>query len=227
VEGAREIGAHLLVGSPAYEPGPQERRYYNSAYLIAPDGAVHGRYDKVHLVPFGEYVPLKRWLPFLGKLVAQVGDFTRGRIGATVSVKEAPMGVLICYESIFPYISRAAVLNGAELLVNITNDAWYGRSSAPYQHFSLAVFRAVENRRGLVRAANTGISGFIDPVGRVLTATELFEDDTAVRPLPLIRQTTIYSRHGDLFAKACLLIAALFTMAAAVKILMSKDRLRF
>jgi len=227
VEGARDAGAHLLVGSPAFEPGPQDRRYYNSAFLVTPDGTVRGRYDKVHLVPFGEYVPLKRWLPFLGKLVAQVGDFSRGRVGATLTVDDAPVGVLICYESIFPYISRAAVLNGAELLVNITNDAWYGRSSAPYQHFSLAVFRAVENRRSLVRAANTGISGFIDPLGRILAATALFEDDAAVRAVPLLRPTTFYSRHGDLFAKACLLIAALFTIIAAVRILVINERLRF
>lgn len=227
IQGVRDFDAYLLVGSPAFEPGPGGRRYYNSAYLVAPDGTIVGRYDKVHLVPFGEYVPLKRWLPFLGKLVAQVGDFSRGQLGTTLAVKDTLVGVLICYESIFPYISRAAVANGAELLVNITNDAWYGRSSAPYQHFSLAVFRAVENRRAMVRAANTGISGFIDPAGRILFATALFQDDAAVKTVPLIRQTTLYSRYGDRFAWASLLIAALFTITAAVKILIVNERLRF
>lgn len=220
VAGVRELGVHVLLGSPAFEPGPEGRRYFNSAYLIAPDGTVHGRYDKVHLVPFGEYVPLKRWLPFLGKLVAQVGDFTRGKIGATLSMPETSLGVLICYESIFPYISRATVNGGAELLVNITNDAWYGRSSAPYQHFSLAVFRAVENRRALARAANTGISGFIDPVGRILGPTALFEDDAVVETVPLIRQTTLYSRYGDRFAQACILVAGMFTIVQLMKILL-------
>lgn len=224
VAGVRDLGVYVLLGSPAYESGPEGRRYYNSAYLIAPDGGVRGRYDKVHLVPFGEYVPLKRWLPFLGTLVAQVGDFTGGKIGDTLLMKQTSLGVLICYESIFPYISRAAAANGAELLVNITNDAWYGRSSAPYQHFSLAVFRAVENRRALVRAANTGISGFIDPVGRIHNATALFEDDAVVRPVPLLRQTTAYTRHGDRFAKACVLAAGLFTFVQIMRIFIASIR---
>ena len=118
------------------------------------------KYDKVHLVPFGEYVPFKKWLPFIGKIVEHVGDFKAGEKGSTLSWKNNRLGVLICYELIFPNLSRQATQNGASALINITNDAWYGRTSAPYQHFSMAVFRAVENRRALVRSANTGFFGF-------------------------------------------------------------------
>jgi apolipoprotein N-acyltransferase len=184
--------------------------------LISPEGRPLGKYDKTHLVPFGEYVPLKRWLPFLGKIVAQVGDFSRGRVGANLEWSRGDLGVLICYEVIFPYISRAAVENGAALLINITNDAWYGRSSAPYQHYSMAVFRAVENRRALVRAANTGISGFIDPAGRIRKSTALFEEAAAARRMPLLTVRTIYNRIGDRFAVACIATAFLLVAGSLI-----------
>ena len=208
-EGIRQNGTFFLVGSPSINRGTQRIDYFNSAYLIDPQGNPVGKYDKTHLVPFGEYVPLKKWLPFLGKLVAQVGDFSRGNTGETIAWHGGRLGVFICYEAIFPYITRAMVTNGATLLVNITNDAWYGRSSAPYQHFSIALFRAVENRRALIRAANTGISGFIDPAGRVLDSTDLFVDTAVVKSVPLISRISFYTRFGDLFAGACLAATAL------------------
>ena len=180
-------------------------KYYNSAYLVAPDGTVAGKYDKVHLVPFGEYVPLKRWLPFLGKIVAQVGDFQAGRRGNTIRGVGPRLGVQICFEIIFPMLSRALVQNEAALLVNITNDAWFGESSAPYQHFSMAIFRAVENRRSLVRAANTGISGFVDPLGRIVASTPLDTEATLTRRVPILQEKTFYTRYGDAFALACLM----------------------
>ncbi|MFW5854439.1 MAG: apolipoprotein N-acyltransferase, partial [Thermodesulfobacteriota bacterium] len=111
---------------------------------------------------------------------------------------------LICYEGIFPNLSAAMARNGARLLVNITNDAWYGATSAPYQHFSMAVFRAVENRRALIRSANTGISGFIDPTGRITATTRLFEDAVMTREVPQLDLQTVYSRYGDWFARLCL-----------------------
>jgi apolipoprotein N-acyltransferase len=114
--------------------------------------------------------------------------------------------MLICYELIFPSLSRAAVRNGADLFVNITNDAWYGRSSAPYQHFSMAVFRAVENRRSLVRSANTGVSGFIDPVGRIMSASAIFEEAALTNEVPLLNISTAYARAGDVFARACFIL---------------------
>jgi apolipoprotein N-acyltransferase len=206
-DAVRQTGIHLLVGSPSVDTEEGRQDYYNSAYLVTPDGRAGQRYDKVHLVPFGEYIPLKRILSFAGKMVAQVGDFSAGEKGRTLVWREdkAPIGVQICFEIIFPGLSRSLVKNGASLLVNLTNDAWFGRSSAAYQHFSMAVFRAVENRRSLVRCANTGISGFIDPVGRVVVQTPLFKDVVVDRQMPELRETSIYTRFGDLLAVACLL----------------------
>ncbi len=206
--GIREVGVDFLIGSNSVDTRSERYTYYNSAYLVSSNGTVAGRYDKVHLVPFGEYVPFKKWLPFIGKMVEHVGDFRPGRQGETLSWNNEKVGVQICYEIIFPSLSRKAVLNGASILINITNDAWYGRSSAPFQHFSMAVFRAVENKRSVVRAANTGISGFIDPTGRIIAATKLYEDDQMTRVVPMIKETTVYTRIGDAFAIACLGLSA-------------------
>lgn len=197
LEGVKSAGAYFIIGSPSYAAGKGQLIYHNSAFMITPQGKPAGKYDKVHLVPFGEYVPLRRFLPFIHKLVAQVGDFRPGRRGRTLPWDHHRAGVLICYESIFPGLARAMVANGADLLVNITNDAWFGRTSAAYQHFSMAVFRAVENRRSLARAANTGISGFIDACGRILVSTDLFTEAVAARPLALIKTRSFYSRWGD------------------------------
>jgi len=203
LEGVREAGAHFIVGSPYFERGPEGVELFNGAFLIRPDGRIAGRYDKHHLVPFGEYVPLGEFFPFLDTLVAQVGNFRSGAKGEVLHADGHRLGVLICYEGIFPALARAAAKNRAGLLVNITNDAWYGISSAPHQHFSMAVLRAVETRRGLVRAANTGISGFIHPSGRIDGTTGLFEDAVATRALPVMDKITIYTRIGDLFAQIC------------------------
>ena len=213
--GIDNTGTDFLIGSPSFNIREKIVEYYNSAYLVGPEGNIYGRYDKAHLVPFGEYVPFKKWLPFLGKMVEHVGDFWPGKKGHTIQWKNYKLGLQICYEIIFPNLSRAMVKNKAALLVNITNDAWYGRSSAPYQHFSMAIFRAVENRRSLIRAANTGISGFIDPSGRVIAPTQLFKDAVISRSVPMLHETTFYSSFGDLFAMACLvltLIAALYNL---------------
>ena len=200
-----------LVGSPSYKRKKYNYDFYNSAYLINPDGTLNGKYDKAHLVPFGEYVPLKKWLPFIGKMVEGVGDFKPGKIGHTIKWDKYQLGVQICYEIIFPDLARAMVKNNADLIVNITNDAWYGRSSAPYQHFSMAVFRAVENRRSLVRAANTGISGFIDPAGRITGKILLFQEAVMTRPMPILTIKSFYTRFGDIFASMCL-VAVFFTL---------------
>jgi apolipoprotein N-acyltransferase len=212
----RDCNVPFLVGSPSFETGGQRMRYFNSAYLLDPSGKVLGRYDKVHLVPYGEYVPLKRFFPFLGKLVEAVGDFEPGKEGQVLSLNGEKLGVLICFEVIFPELARAMRQNGVQLLVTITNDAWFGTSSAPYQHLSMAVFRAVENHLALARAANTGISAFIDPVGRILDATPLFEEAVRMRPLPMMDQKTLtfYARYGDIFAMACILICVAISIAA-------------
>ena len=191
--------------------------YYNSAYLIRPQTQEISKYDKAHLVPYGEYIPLKKWLPFLGKIVAQVGDFKPGEKGNTLSWRDYRLGIQICYEVIFPSLSRAMARNDASLLINITNDAWFGKTSGPYQHFSMTVFRAVENRRALARAANTGISGFIDPAGRILTSTALLEEAVATESLPLLQRKTFYTRFGDLFAMTCLVLTLIIGVIAIGK----------
>jgi apolipoprotein N-acyltransferase len=203
LQGIKQIESDFLIGSPSYSEDKPSTEYYNSAFLIHPRDGVSGRYDKAHLVPYGEYVPLKKWLPFVGKMVEHVGDFHAGKKGSVLKWQKGELGPLICYEAIFPYLSREMVRNGAKILVNITNDAWYGKTSAPYQHFSMAVFRAVENRRALVRSANTGISGFIDPCGRIISETQLFERAYMTRPIPVLQKETLYTRFGDWFAKGC------------------------
>ena len=205
IESIQQADTDFLIGSPSFVRNQGNIEYYNSAYLVQPGSKNIQKYDKAHLVPYGEYVPFKRWLPFLGKIVAQVGDFRPGEPGKTLPWKKgASVGIQICYEIIFPGLSREMVRNNAVLLINITNDAWFGTTSGPYQHFSMTVFRSVENRRTLVRAANTGISGFIDPVGRILASTQLLEEAAVTRTVPLIRHRTIYTRFGDLLALACL-----------------------
>jgi apolipoprotein N-acyltransferase len=209
IRGVQEAETDFIVSSPSLVKTESRTQYFNRAFLILHDGTVSDTYDKAHLVPFGEYVPQKKWLPFLGKMVEQVGDFSSGDVGDTLTWHEHRIGMLICYELIFPYLSRAAVSNGAEVLINLTNDAWYGYSSAPYQHFSMAVFRAVENRRSLVRSANTGISGFIDPVGRILAKTPIFKEASLTMEVPLLGLSTLYTRWGDFFARGCLVLLIL------------------
>lgn len=216
MNGIQRVGSNFLIGSPSFIRREKEVSYYNSAYLIGPDGEIKGKYDKVHLVPFGEYVPLKKWLSFAGKMVEHAGDFKPGKEGNTISLGDHHLGVQICYEIIFPDLARAMAKNGAVLLVNITNDAWYGTTSAPYQHFSMTIFRAVENKRSLIRSANTGISGFIDPAGRVIASTPLFEDAVLIRSVPLLNKQTIYTRVGDIFAIICLIMVLFFFLKGII-----------
>ncbi len=208
-KGINDTGTTFLFGSPSFISGKEVVEYYNTAYLVGRDGKVYDKYDKVHLVPFGEYIPFNKWLPFVGKMVEGVGDFKPGIKGKTIKWGDYRLGLQICYEIIFPDLSRAMAKNNAALLVNITNDAWFGTTSAPYQHFSMAIFRAVENRRALVRSANTGISGFIDPVGRIIEKTDLFKEAVVTRSVPLIHMTSFYTCFGDLFAIACMVATAI------------------
>jgi apolipoprotein N-acyltransferase len=186
--------------------------------MVDPEGRLAYRYHKIRLVPFGEYVPLKPLLTLGGrygaKLVRQVADFTPGREHTLAAVDGHRLGAFICYEAIFPDLVRHFAAGGAELLVNVTNDGWYGRTSAPHQHLSMALFRAVENGRYLVRAANTGISAVVDTRGRVVARTELFEATALVRDVPLLGEATFYARHGDVFAWTCAALALGLTGAA-------------
>ncbi len=214
VKGIRETRTGYLIGSPTAVRHKERTVYHNSAILFDEQARMLDSYNKVHLVPFGEYVPFKEWLPFLGKMVAQVGDFIPGEKGQAVAWQEMNLGIQICYEIIFPGLSRAMVQNGTDILVNITNDAWFGETSAPRQHFSMAVFRAVENRRALARAANTGISGFIDPVGRIIKTSDLNTAVTLTQALPLMTATTFYTLNGDLFALFCLIVTLFLSSRA-------------
>jgi apolipoprotein N-acyltransferase len=217
IEGIRQSGTDYLIGSPSFLRTDGVVQYYNSAYLIIPEKKTMGKYDKTHLVPFGEYVPFKEWLPFLGKIVAQVGDFRAGKVGNTLPWRQEQLGVQICYEIIFPGLSRAMAKNDASILINITNDAWFGKTSGPYQHFSMTVFRAVENRRSLARSANTGISGFIDPAGRILASTDLLQDAVATQMVPMLKERSIYTQIGDLFARVCLALVLLIMLVEIVR----------
>jgi apolipoprotein N-acyltransferase len=202
---------YLLTGAPHREKSSSTEPliYSNSAFLLSPDGQVTGRYDKQHLVPFGEYIPFRRILGFASPLVETLGAFTPGRTNPPLSCQNSRIGVLICFESIFPGISRRQAKDGANLLVNITNDAWFGKSSAPWQHLAMGVFRAVETRKTLVRAANTGISAFIDPLGRIQGASPLFAEYARSQPVALLDGLTCYVRWGHLFPWGCLILTLL------------------
>ncbi|HEY6006822.1 MAG TPA: apolipoprotein N-acyltransferase [Geobacteraceae bacterium] len=204
----RQLKSYLVFGSPAFEIDGDRLRYLNSAFLLAPTGEVLGRSDKIHLVPFGEYVPLARLLPFVTKLVEGIGDFSPGKEAKPLNTGKGEIGVLVCFEGIFPELSRAYVRAGSRLLVNISNDAWYKRSSAPGQHLAMTVFRAVENRVPLVRATNTGISAIIDSRGGLHDTTPLFEEAIVAGTVRLGEGRTVYNRCGDLFASLCLTAAA-------------------
>jgi apolipoprotein N-acyltransferase len=202
----------LLVGSDEIERArsPTDRdRYYNAAVLIGVDGRSVGSYRKVRLVPFGEYVPFKNLLFFVGPLVEAVSDFTPGSAFSIFDYQGTRFSVAICYESVYPRIARAFVARGAELLTTITNDAWFGRSSAAYQHFEQAALRAVEQGRYLVRAANTGISGAVDPYGRVIARTALFEPAAITVDVRLLSRRTIYQAAGDVIVWIALAAAAM------------------
>jgi apolipoprotein N-acyltransferase len=204
-EVAKITNSNILFGSPGYVKHKDTMVYYNRAYIISAN-KVFDYYDKVHLVPFGEYVPLKKYIPFVHRVVPAAGDFSGGREVKPLHSPDLTIGSLICFEAIFPDISRKLAIKGAELLVNLTNDAWFGRTSAPYQHLSMAVFRCVENGLPMVRAANTGISAFILANGKIVNKSELFVRGTLQREIQLKQKKTFYSQLGDIFAILIIII---------------------
>lgn len=206
-----ETGSALLFGSPAYQRDPGGLRYLNSAFLLSPKAEILGRSDKIHLVPFGEYVPLGRFLPFVNKLVVGIGDYSPGQINP-LPVQNRQLGVLVCYEVIFPELAREYVRQGSDLLINITNDAWFGNSSAPWQHLAMVRFRAIENRVWVARAANTGISAFVAPSGMILQQSELFTTGFLSATIGLGAEAKLYSHLGDLVPGAFLLISLLWLL---------------
>ena len=204
----RQTGVPLLFGTDEIERGRPDR-YYNSAFMLDSAGAVAAVYRKIQLVPFGEFVPLRQLLFFVQPLVEAVSDFSPGERVTMLPLGEHMASTAICYEVVYPHLMRRAVLEGAELLTTITNDAWYGTSSAPYQHFELASMRAIEQGRYLARAANTGISGIVDPYGRAVVKTPIFEEAVVTGEVRFLQSRTVYARIGDLVAQASLLVALL------------------
>jgi apolipoprotein N-acyltransferase len=226
-EFAKRIKTPLVLGAVT----AKDENYYNSALFISSEGKLLNRYDKLHLVPFGEYIPLKQILPFLETIVP-IGDITRGKEYTILELASEPVSqlasynrqtgkqanrqtkfsVLICFEDLFPELSRQFVKKGANFLVNITNDAWYKRSSAPFQHLQASVFRAVENRVYLARAANTGVSGFILPTGKIISLVQdessrkIFVDGFATQDIFMPEWPfSFYTRYGDILPFVCLL----------------------
>ncbi|MGO9010064.1 MAG: apolipoprotein N-acyltransferase [Bryobacteraceae bacterium] len=201
---ARTTHTYLLMGTVAYTPAGAP---LNSATLVSPEGFRVSRYDKVNLVPFGEFVP---W-PFgalTEKISKEAGDFAAGR-GVVVSpVGDRKIGAFICYESVFPNFVRRFAADGAEVLVNISNDGWFGKTAARRQHLEIVRMRAVENRRWILRAANDGITAAIDPAGRVRSTVPLFVEATSIVHFNYESGETFYTRHGDWFAVLCAVLAA-------------------
>lgn len=207
---ARETNSHLLVGSALRPKGGRQepagkRSFHNSAFLISPAGGAAGPYHKIRLVPFGEYLPHKGVLPWPSRYAARAGEFIPGSQYTLFPVHGTALGVVICWENIFPDLFRQFVKRGAAFMVNMTNEAWFGETAAPYQVLAITVFRAVENRVAVVRAANTGISGVIDPHGHILGTIrdggrELFVEGTLTADLPLGAGRTLYTLYGDIFA---------------------------
>lgn len=209
---ARESGTALLVGSvDVVGEGGKDIR--NTAFLLDERGIV-GRYDKIHLVPFGEYVPLSGVIGFVRGWAEFISELTPGSHAVVFPGPPAPFGVVICYEGIFPALYRRFIDNGARLMVNMTNDAWFGRTSGPLQHLAMYPFRAVEHRTAVVRVANTGVSAFIAPTGRIVESLGLFERGTLTERVPLRRGRTLYTRLGEWFAYLSLAVSGL-TLAAA------------
>ncbi|MEW6600865.1 MAG: apolipoprotein N-acyltransferase [Nitrospirota bacterium] len=207
---SEQLNSYLLFGGVVVKSaGTNNPGLSNSAILLSPEGKVLSIYDKIHLVPYGEYVPLKELFPFIDKMVTAIGDFARGKEPLVMSTPFAKIGNLICYEIIFPGLVRKFVDNGADLLVTVTNDAWFGRTAAPYQHFSMAVFRAVENRVPVARAANTGISGFIDSRGRIINRTDIFIEGHLTEKLAVGGDKSFYTEYGDIFAWICIAFSVL------------------
>ncbi len=195
---AAAVDAPVLTGAPEYEVGASgEPVFRNSAFLVRPGSAELERYDKIHLVPFGEAIPFESTFPILSRVDFGEADFRPGTERTIFEARGISWSTLVCYEAIFPDLVRRFVKDGAGVLVNITNDVWYGRTSMPHQHAAMSVMRCIENRRSLARSANSGVSLLADPYGRLLARTEIMTEAFLVADLPLPGETTFYTRVGD------------------------------
>ena len=214
---AKDQRTAILFGAPALARADGRLGFYNRAYLISANGQgeVDAHYDKIELVPFGEYVPARAILGFfVNKIVNGMGDLIPGSEQTLFDFKGAKLGVLICYESIFPDLTRREVNEGADVLVNITNDAWYGESSAPYQVLAMAALRSVETKIPMVRVANTGFTALIEPSGQITNRTPLFKRGTTIVDVPWRPVRTLYTMVGDLFAEICFVLTLIGLIVA-------------
>jgi apolipoprotein N-acyltransferase len=206
---ALETSTSIVVGAIGNDaPTPNsDRPLFNSAVLVNSKGEWQQRYDKVHLVPFGEYLPFPSLFSFAGGLTKEVGQFSPGSSRAPLDAGGTKLGVFICYESVFPDEVRRFARNRAQVFVNLSNDGWYGDSGAYAQHLNQTRMRAIENNRWILSAANTGVTASIDPWGRVAARIPRKERTALVAPYTLTSVTTFYTRHGDWFAYACAIIS--------------------
>ncbi len=209
---AKESGTWVVASSigitPAMHRGGENSQIFNSAALVNPQGEWVGRYDKVHLVPFGEYLPFPRLFAFAGGLTKEVGEFQAGASRIPLQAGDERLGISICYESLFPDEVRQFPLEGAQVLVNISNDGWYGDSGAWKEHLQETRMRAIENGRWMLAGTNTGMTASIDPYGRIVAATPRKIRTALAAPYALSTSTTFYTRHGDWFAYLCAIISA-------------------
>ena len=201
----KSLGSYLLFGTVMVkEKTGGKSLLTNSALLLDPAGKLVYKYDKLHLVPFGEYVPLRGVLFFIDKMVAGIGDYVPGESYVKAGTDFGGFGTMICYEIIFPGLVRKFFTKGGDFMVTMTNDAWFGKTAGPYQHFTMAVFRAIENRKPVIRAANTGISGLIDSSGRIKAATSLFTRQIVPGQVKMDNTRTFYTKYGDIFSYLCI-----------------------
>jgi apolipoprotein N-acyltransferase len=217
---ARTANAPVIAGSVGIDLDPAAPSGYHefgSAAIFDPDGNYIGRYDKIHRVPWGEYVPYKQFFAFAGRLTTGVGDMEAGTEHKVFNLSGHPTGIFICYESIFGDEVRQFVLNGAQVLVNISDDGWYGDSGAPWQHLDMARMRAIENDRWLLRDTNTGITTAIDPHGRGDFLTPRHIRSAFAFPYSYRTSTTFYTRHGDWFAWLCTILTLCFASLALIR----------
>jgi apolipoprotein N-acyltransferase len=207
---ARDAGNYFLVGVVDWKQDSSGKWLAsNSAVLLNPVGQRIYSYNKIHLLPFGEYVPLRGWLTFARKLTADISDFTPGSQYTIAQLPQGKFGTFICYEAIFPSEVRRFTANGAELLVTISNDGWFGRSSAPEQHMAMARVRAAENRRWLLRDTNNGYTESIDPYGRTAAQLQLDIRGQLDAPYDFRSDRTPYARFGDWFSWLCIIVTVL------------------
>ena len=221
---ARRYPLGLIFNNIRSSDAADGSEYFNSAYFLDAKGHLTGVYDKIHLVPFGEYIPLPKLFSFAETITKDVGGFTPGRELRVLKLGDHPANALICFEAVFPDLARRFVRKGSRLMVNLTNDGWYGNSDAPYQHLAIARLRAVENRRYLLRATNSGISAIVEPSGKIQMSTGLFREAVGTGRFAFVEEMTLYTRYGDVFVFLCAIISCALWAFAEFHRALIRDR---